>query len=81
MSTSSKISELLSNIIQQVGNSRKQEDIDNFIRYEFLAGDSKKFRKYVTDNAPGFNFQYEFEGDNGGTFTAGFQVGPDLFWF
>ena len=81
MSTSSKISELLSNIIQQVGNSRKQEDIDNFIRYEFLAGDSKKFRKYVTDNAPGLNFQYEFEGENGGTFTAGFLVGSDLFWF
>lgn len=77
----SKISELLSSIIQQVGTSRKQEDIDYFIRYEFLAKDSKKFRNYITNNAPGLDFQYEFEGDNGGTFTAGFQVGSDLFWF
>lgn len=81
LSTSNKISELLSNVIQQVGNSRKQEDIDNFIRYEFLAGDSKKFRNYITDNAPGLDFRYEFEGENGGTFKAGFQVGSDLFWF
>jgi hypothetical protein len=80
-SDANTISELLSRLIRQVGNSRKHEDVEQFIRYEFLAGESKQFRKYVTENAPGLDFRYEFEGENGGTFTAGFQVGSDLFWF
>jgi hypothetical protein len=75
------ISELLARIIRQVDDSRNPEDIEHFIRYEFLAGESKKFRKFVIDNAPGLDFRYEFEGEDGGTFIAGFPIGSDLFWF
>jgi hypothetical protein len=75
------ISELMARIIRQVDNSRKSQDIENFIRYDFLAGDAKKFRKYVIDNAPGLDLRYEFEGEDGGTFIAGFPIGSDLFWF
>ena len=75
------ISELLARIIQEVNGSRKLEDIEHFIRYDFLAGDAKKFRKHVIDNAPGLDLRYEFEGEDGGTFIAGFPIGSDLFWF
>jgi hypothetical protein len=74
------VSQILTAIITQVGNSRKSEDIENFIRYDFLAGDSKRFRTYYIENAPGLDYNYEFEGENGGTFTAVFQINADIFW-
>ena len=46
-----------------------------------MARDSKKFRTYYAENVPGLNLQVEFEGENGGTFTAGFSIGVDFFWF
>lgn len=75
------ISDLFKNMIRQIDDSRDPQEIESFIRYKFLARESKQFRTYVFDNTPGVNLQYEFEGENGGTFTAGFQIGSDLFWF
>ena len=77
----SSVTEMLANIIKQVGDSRKSDDIANFIRYELLAKNSREFRSYFIQNTPGINLTYDFEGENGGTFTAGFQIGSDLFWF
>lgn len=76
-----KISELLQTVITQVGDSRKPDDIENFIRYEFLAIDSKKFRTFLINNQPALDLTYEFEGEDGSTFNAGFPIGADLFWF
>jgi hypothetical protein len=75
------ISQLLQKIIRQVNDSRKSGDIENFLQYEFFARDAKKFRTYYADTMPGLNLDYEFEGENGGTFIAGFPIGTDLFWF
>lgn len=75
------VSEILKTIIRQVDDSRSAEYIDEFIRYHFLARDAKEFRKYYADNSPGLDLTYEFEGENGGTFKAGFRLGTDLFWF
>ena len=75
------ISGYLKNIITQVNDSRDQTYIENFIRYEFFAGESKRFRKHVTDNVPGIDLSVELEGEDGDTFTTGFQLGPQLFWF
>ena len=72
---------MLQKIIRQVNDSRMSGDIENFLRYEFFAQDAKKFRTYYVDTMPGLNLDYEFEGENGGTFIAGFPIGPDLFWF
>lgn len=72
---------ILKSMIRAVNGKRDSYSIDNFLQYEFLARESKTFREYVVDNAPGINYMYEFEGENGGTFTARFQLGPDLFWF
>tara|TARA_R110000796_G_scaffold198422_2_gene314718 strand:+ start:4083 stop:4829 length:747 start_codon:yes stop_codon:yes gene_type:complete len=68
-------------VIKEVNGSRSQETIDYFIQYQFMAIDSKKFRTYYTNNSPMLDLTAEFEGENGGTFTAGFSIGSDFFWF
>jgi hypothetical protein len=75
------VTSFLKKYICEVNGNRDHEFIDEFIRYEFLAIDSRKFREYVIKNAPGLDYMYKFEGEEGGTFTAPFQVGADLFWF
>ena len=74
------ISGLLTKTITQVNDSRKSADIEKFIRYEFLAKDARKFRNYIAKNSPKINYEYEFEGEAGGTFLATFQIGSDFFW-
>ena len=72
---------LLQQCIREVNGKRTKENIDHFIRYQFLAKDSKKFRTYYAENTPGMDYNYEFEGEDGGTFSAVFPIGIDLFWF
>jgi hypothetical protein len=72
---------MLATIIKQVNETRATSDIENFIRYELLAKDSREFRSYYLENVPGIDLTFEFEGENGGTFKSGFQLGSDLFWF
>ena len=79
--TTGTVSEVLTKSITQINKSRKVEDIEHFIKYEFLAKDAKEFRLYISENAPGINYEYEFEGEDGGTFISRFQPGTDLFWF
>jgi hypothetical protein len=74
------ISEYLSNSITEINGKRKQSEIDQFIRYEFLVKDSKQFQNYIIENTPSIILEYEFEGEDGGAFTAGFPIGPDFFW-
>jgi hypothetical protein len=81
LSDDATITDLLISVIKQVNDTRSVEDIKNFIRYEFLAGDSKKFRNFIFEHIPSVDLSYEFEGDTGSTFRAGFPLGPDLFWF
>jgi len=76
-----KLSEFLERTITQVNDSRSLEHIKNFIRYEFLARDSKKFRNHVTSNIPDLELNYEFEGEDGSTFISGFPINTDFFWF
>jgi hypothetical protein len=78
--TSKNISSFLSKVIKQVDDSRQLSDIEDFIKYKFLIQDSKNFQDHVLKNSPGVNFEYEFEGEDGGTFTAGFPLGSNLFW-
>ena len=76
-----KLSEFLERTIMQINESRNLEDIKNFIRYEFLAKDSRPFRTYVANNIPDLDMQYEFEGEDGSTFITGFPISSDFFWF
>jgi hypothetical protein len=74
-------SEFCKAVITQVNESRSTETIDHFVRYEFMARDAKRFRKFYSENSPGMDLTAEYEGENGGTFKAGFSFGADLFWF
>lgn len=83
--TDHAITYLLEQIIMQVNESRDSNQISEFIRYELRAPDSRKFRTYVQDNAPGLETTYTFtytttEGTQE-TFEAGFPIGSDFFWF
>jgi hypothetical protein len=75
------ISGALQGLIKQINTSRSTTDIENFIRYEFLARDAKRFREFVQANTPGVNLELEFEGEQGGTFKSKFQIGSNFFWF
>lgn len=79
--TTNTVSDLLKTIITQVGESRDSDIIDNFIRYEFLALDAKRFRKHVQEMTPDLDLTVEIEGEDGSTFKTGFPIGPELFWF
>ena len=74
------ISSFLQNTITEIDGKRKKSDIEHFIQYEFLALDSKQFQKYLIENTPTMLLEYEFEGENGSTFSSGFPIGPDFFW-
>lgn len=81
MQENATISQILKQLIRQVGTTRTESDIEHFIRYEFLARDAKEFRTFYIKNAPGINYEYDFEGEDGGTFKSRFQIGSDIFWF
>ena len=74
-------SEFCKAVITEVNGSRSKETIDHFIRYQFMAKDSKQFRTFYAEHSPALDFSIEFEGETGGTFTAGFSIGTDFFWF
>lgn len=73
-------SSFLLNIIKQVNDTRSKDDILEFLKYKFLIKDSRQLQEHIINNAPGLDFNYEFEGENGSTFTATFPLGAELFW-
>ena len=75
------ISQLMELCITEVNGTRDKTFITDFIKYELTAGAGREFREYMINNIPGLNYNVEFEGDDGSTFTAGFQLGSDLLWF
>lgn len=75
------VSHLMELCITEINGNRDVTFISEFIKYDLSAGDARKFREYLSNNVPGLNYNIEFEGEDGSTFTAGFQLGSDLFWF
>ena len=75
------VTQTITNLITEVNGIRDRSVIDQFIRYEFLARDAKRFREYVRTNAPGIDYEINFEGEDGSTFKTMFPIGADLFWF
>jgi len=78
---SSTISGLLKQIICEVNGDRTEKAIEQFIRYEFLSYESKKFRLYYATNTPKLDMNYTFEGEDGDTFKSTFPINTDFFWF
>lgn len=80
ISTEHSVSDILSMMIRQINETRKTADIAQYIKYSFLAVDSRKFRRFVEENTPAIDLLVEFEGENGSTFSSVFQIGSDLLW-
>ena len=74
------ISSFLISVITEINESKDPNYIKEFLQYNFPFKESKKFQKHVTSNMPGLIKEVEVEGEDGGTFFAGFQIGSDLFW-
>ena len=75
-----KISNFLYAAIKEVNGSRSYNDIEHFIKYTFSPKESRAFRLFYNENAPSVVTEIKVEGENGRAFTAGFQLGADLFW-
>lgn len=78
--TENSVSDLLRYVIRSVNGERDRSVIDDFIKYKFLAADARPFREYLVDNMYGLDFNMEFEGEDGSTFTSRFRIGPELLW-
>ena len=74
-------SSLLFNTITEVNGDRSLAAIENFIKYEFSPKHSREFRKFYAENSPRIITEVTIEGESGDTFSAGFRLGTDLFWF
>lgn len=74
------VSDFLKQCITECNAMRNTVDIENFIKYQMTPIESRDFRAYMSKHAPGIILEAEFEGETGGTFTAGFQIGSDFFW-
>ena len=67
--------------IQSVNGKTSPHEIDDYLKYDFKAIDSRKFKKYITDTAPGINYNTTVIGADGDTIDATFQFNANLFWF
>jgi len=75
------ISGLIKNAITEINGKRDRAYIEQFVRYELIGGDSRKFREYMAENMPSLDLNLQFEGENGSTFSSKFQLGSELLWF
>ena len=75
------ISNLLELAIMEINGNRDKNIIAEYIKFDMRALDAKKFRSFISDNLPGLDLNVQFEGEDGGTFDAMFQLNADLFWF
>jgi len=80
ISDESTVSDFLKLSIQSIDGNRDKQFINDYIKFEFIAKQSKDFRKYIADNAYGVDYNITFEGENGSTFQSKFQIGGELFW-
>jgi len=67
--------------IYSVNGDSKKTTIDDYLKYDFKALDSRKFRKHVIQVAPGLEYKTTATGVKGDTYDAMFQFNADLFWF
>ena len=67
--------------IQSVNGKTSESEIDDYLKYDFKAIDSRKFKSYIVDSVPSIDYNTKAIGANGDTIDATFQFNADLFWF
>ena len=66
--------------IQSVDGNKDQKFIDNFVDNEFLALDTRAYRKYVSDISPDIDMTFEYTSQKGNKHTLDIPLGIDFFW-
>ena len=66
-------------IISIDGNS-DQKEIDSFVDNEFLALDTRAFRKYLDDITPDIELKFDYTSQSGNLHTLDVPLGIDFFW-
>jgi len=66
--------------IQSVDGNNDQKFIDNFVDNEFLALDTREFRKYMLDITPDIDMTFEYEAGSGKKYKMDIPIGLDFFW-
>ena len=67
--------------IHAINGDTNVNTIEDYLKYELRAMDSRKLRKHIVESAPGINYETEAVDDKGATHSATFQFKLDLFWF
>jgi len=66
--------------IQSVDGNKEQSFIDNFVDNEFLALDTKAYRKYYGEVSPDIDMIFDFTNKDGKTTKVDVPLGIDFFW-
>ena len=66
--------------IQSVDGNKDQKFIDNFVDNEFLALDTRAYRKYMSEITPDIDMTFEYTSQKGNKHTLDIPLGIDFFW-
>ena len=67
--------------IQSVNGKTSPQEIEDYLKYDFKAIDSRKFKKHIIETAPSIDYNIKVIGADGDTIDATFQFNANLFWF
>lgn len=77
---SQELTTRLKHQIQSVDGDKTQKTIDNFVDNEFLALDTRSFRKYVNSISPDVEMSFEYTSQQGNQHTIDIPLGVEFFW-
>ena len=77
---SNELTTRLKHQIQSVDGNKDQKFIDNFVDNEFLALDTRAYRKYVSDISPDVDMTFEYTSQAGKKHKLDIPLGIEFFW-
>jgi hypothetical protein len=66
--------------ITSIDGNTDQKEIDKFVDNEFLALDTRAFRKYLDDITPDIELKFDYTSQSGNLHTLDVPLGIDFFW-
>ena len=66
--------------IVSIDDNKDQKEIDNFVDNEFLALDSRAFRKYLDEITPDIELKFDYTRQTGNLHKIDVPLGIDFFW-
>jgi hypothetical protein len=74
-----QVSDYLGKSIYSVDGETNKKTIEDFLKYELIAIESRKLRTTIFNNVPGIESNTQAIGEDGGTYSAVFQFSADIF--